>query len=218
MNNPDFCENHYIRGSSSISLPDSKISGGSISLIRQKRCTNTKPKILNAPPLTKIGHHPPHGKESPSSDWTFQVKRPHQRIIYPLGSALARAIFDWCRPPVTVTSTNKKKQQKRHDDDEDQQILSKCVLGKDPDLPLRIGDTYFPPNTLHDGRWGGAATASCTAAATRVVAARPRGGDWRGGGCPSCIERKGREETAVAALMTCQRRQPWQQSTVEGGQ
>ena len=78
--------------------------------IKKKKLTSTR--ISNAPLLAKIGHHSPHGGESPSSDWMFQDKHPHQRIIYPLGSALVRAIFDWCHPPVTVASTSKKTAKK----------------------------------------------------------------------------------------------------------
>ena len=94
-----------IRGSSPIFLQRFGISGRSIDLVRQtkvyqtqkyKKEKRTSTKFSNAPPsLAKIEHHPPHGGESPFSNRTFQEKRPYQQIMYPFGSALARAIFDW---------------------------------------------------------------------------------------------------------------------------
>jgi hypothetical protein len=73
---------------------------------------NQKEPESQAPPLAKIGDCPHHGGESPSSNQTFKEKRLHQHIIYPLGSALARAIFHWCHPPIAVASTSQKTAKK----------------------------------------------------------------------------------------------------------
>ena len=69
-----------------------------------------------------------------------------------------------------------KKNSKIVEDDDNQKILSKRILDKDPDPPSWIGDAYCPPNTLHNGRGRGVATASCMAAATTVAATMPWGG------------------------------------------
>ena len=83
--------------------------------------------------------------------------------------------------------------QKRHDDDENQQISSKRILDKDPDLPLQIGDAYRPPNTLRDGG-GGVATTLCMAVATRTAAGMPWGGNQRGGDVPPAVNGRGDEQ------------------------
>ncbi len=58
---------------------------------------------------------------APSTPWwrvfflqsyVLQEKCPHQRIIYPLGNALMRAIFDWWRPPIAVASISQKNAKK----------------------------------------------------------------------------------------------------------
>jgi hypothetical protein len=93
----------------------------------KKGVSNTKftpklesPTLPPPPTLTKIGDHPPHGGKFPSSDWTFKEKCPPQHIIYPLGSVLAREIFDLCCLSCCCGLYKPKKQQKRHNNDEDQ--------------------------------------------------------------------------------------------------
>ncbi len=88
------------RGSRSIFLPDSEISGGIIGRVRQKGVPNTNftptqesPTLTPLPPLAKIGDQLYHGGGSNSSDATLNKKCPHQRITYPLGSMTQAFLF-----------------------------------------------------------------------------------------------------------------------------
>jgi hypothetical protein len=92
------------RGSRSIFLPDSKISGGIIGRVRPKKGvpnpnympTQESPTLTPLPPLAKIGHQLYHGGGSISSNATLTKKCPCQRITYLLGSTLTRAFLFMC--------------------------------------------------------------------------------------------------------------------------
>ena len=73
----------------------------------------------NAPPLAKIGHQPSHGRDSTSSDAIPTMKCSHQRITYPIGSAMMRAFFvNFCFRCKNASST-----QNMLIDDDDNYII-----------------------------------------------------------------------------------------------
>jgi hypothetical protein len=87
----------FRRGSRSIFLSDSKISGGIMSHVRQKKGvlntenftpTQESSTLTPLPPLAIIGHQLYHGGGSTSSYAIFKKKHPVQRITYPLVSTL----------------------------------------------------------------------------------------------------------------------------------
>ena len=124
------------------------------------------------PPLPKNGDHPPHGGESPSFDWTFEENCLCQQVIYPLGSVLMRAIFDWCCPHVAVALTSLKNNKKvtmlmrinkyHPNASLTRTLICHCGSGMHIALPTPFAMVG-----------GGVATMSCTVAATKAAAERP---------------------------------------------
>ncbi len=144
------------RGSRSIFLPDSKISGGMIGHIRPKKkvyqtqISRRHKNPQHQPPLpllSKIGHQLHHGQGSISSDMVLTKKHPCQRITYLLGSMLMRAfLFMCCFCCKTAFFTLKN----RINDDDNYNIsagnLFIRIVG-DPPLPPK--GACPPPKTPH---------------------------------------------------------------------
>ena len=89
------------RGSSPIFLPDSKISGGSIGVVKQKKGVSIKKtelqpestRIPSLSPSPKLGTNCPKVKTPPPLTRYHQMKCSCQRITYPLGNTLTWAFF-----------------------------------------------------------------------------------------------------------------------------
>ncbi len=145
------------RGSRSIFLPDSKISGGIIGYVRpkaKKKCvpnpnftpTQESPMLAPVPPLAKIGHQLYYGGGSISSDMVLTKKCLRQWITYPLGSMLTRAfLFMCCFRCKTAFFT-----LKNRINDDDNYIISAGnvfikIVGNPPSLPK---DARPAPKTL----------------------------------------------------------------------